>query len=174
MHGNWYITSLDQATFEENASQHWWWLSLVSLEEESIDHFVNNMVLLILCGWKLRWTIQILTNQTCLLVIGLNIFGNINHGIISFPQSTTSTIAWAIWNHCNNVIFRNFTCNPVSLIENVIYMYHNIELYNRKTKMLFQENNNVGTSQLTRNTRLGKNQWLPPPIKFAKMHQELT
>lgn len=33
------------------------------------------------------------------------------------PLEKVITVAWAMWNHMDNVIFRNYTCNPVSIVE---------------------------------------------------------
>lgn len=55
------------------------------------------------------------------------------------PLEEIITILWAIWNHRNNIIFRNHKCNPVYVIDIVKKIFHNI-LYNKSANLNSLEN----------------------------------
>lgn len=96
-------------------------------------------------------------------------------GIISLGIANCSAIllkdhyyCLAIWTHRNNVIFWNFKCNHLSILEHAMYMFHHTELYNRKTNMIFQDNNVAGTNHCKQNRSMIKNNWIPPPLNVYK------
>lgn len=67
------------------------------------------------------------------------------------------TIAWATWNHRNNVIFRSYTCNPASIIEQAMRCYHKTMFSNRQTDMFLQDHV-IGASKNAQNSRIVKQQ----------------
>lgn len=40
------------------------------------------------------------------------------------PLEKTITIIWTIWKHGNNVIFHNYKCNPLTILEQARDFYH--------------------------------------------------
>lgn len=76
-------------------------------------------------------------------------------GTAGFSRVDNNYNCLAIWNRNNIILVKNYTCNHVSIIEHVTYMYNNTVLYNNKTDILFQDNN-TGTNQCNSNRRSSK------------------
>lgn len=55
-----------------------------------------------------------------------------------------------MWHQRNNVTFRNYTCNPNSIIEQAISIYHRAMLFSKQNNMFMHEND-IGASKNTWN-----------------------
>lgn len=81
--------------------------------------------------------------QILLLLLGLSTFGRIKDGITKFfiiHQKKFITIAWAIWQHRNKIIFDKQVCNQACILDMATIMFSFTTLYRSNTKNIHRYN----------------------------------
>lgn len=147
---------------------------LCNKEEKNINHCFKTC--------DLASTIQIITNIHCPKSIYRSSYytlarayldRNWYNKIVCNPLEEITIILEAIWEQKNSVIFHNYKCSLVEIIEHASDVYHYMLLYNKNTNMNLLESN-VGKNLNAKSRKDNAKNWKPLTSDWLKQDRDVS